>query len=117
MAQNFESTEINDNDKLMALLSWLIEAIVPLIVLLSESSKNRKFQRFHAINSLLVTAVEVILYVLSTCLSFVGIGFVCFIVVPLVALGVRIYFGIKAYQGDYTEVPGLTQLAKNQKWL
>lgn len=119
MAQN-QSMNVTDNDKLMSLLAWIISVIVPLICLFAEGNKNSKFQRYHAINSLMVTAVEVIVSVIIMCpLSILtaGVGGICAIPLTLVFLGAQIYYGVKAYQGEMLEVPGLTQFAKNQGWL
>src|SRR4051812_35943786 len=47
--------EANQDDKLIALLSYVTQIIIPLImpviILLSESSKKRPFQRYHAVQS------------------------------------------------------------------
>jgi len=48
--------EANSDDRLIALLAYVsqifIPLIMPLIILISESSKKRPFQRYHAIQSL-----------------------------------------------------------------
>nr|MBP6440007.1 hypothetical protein [Caldilineaceae bacterium] len=53
--------EANSDDRLIALLSYvtqiIIPVIMPLIVLLSESSNKRPFQRYHAVQSLAFAAV------------------------------------------------------------
>ena len=55
--QNSEIDVLADSDdRLIALLSYatqiVIPVIMPIIVLLSESSKKRPFQRYHAVQSL-----------------------------------------------------------------
>src|SRR5690606_30873845 len=49
------------DDKLIAMLAYvtqiLIPFIMPVIILLSESSKKRPFQRYHAVQSLALTVV------------------------------------------------------------
>ena len=100
--RNQETTEITDNDKTMALLAHMLGLIVPLIILLSESKKNRSFQHYHAINSLmfsgLVFAISLVfvcpISILVGALSF-GIGDLCFIPIYLVVFGFQIYFGLK----------------------
>ena len=128
------SSEINDNDKLMSLLAYIIGLIVPLIILLSDSNKNRPFQRYHAIQSLLLSAVFFIFSIVVGCLlglitivaglltlgigvGIGGIGGICSLPLGLVFLGITIYFGIEAYQGKYVVIPMLTDFAKKQNWL
>jgi uncharacterized membrane protein len=125
MSENMTpDTEITDNDKLMALLAYIISLIVPLIILLSETNKQRPFQRYHAIQSLLLSAVIVIAsFVIGCPLSLIiglltaGFGAICTAPLGLVFLAVLIYYGIEAYQGKYTVIPVLTDFAKNQGWL
>lgn len=115
--------DITDNDKLMALLAYLIAVIVPLIILLSEEMKKRAFQRYHAIQSLGLSAacilyeiVACLLYTLLTTLSAGILGFCLWILwfLPLIPM---IYYAIKAYQGEYVEIPVLTNFMKQQGWL
>jgi uncharacterized membrane protein len=100
------SPDITSDDKLWALLSYLLTPIVPVIILLMEDKKNRPFLRFHAIQALAFCAVMYITYiiVIGCCLS----------PVYLVA---SIYYGIKAYNGEYITIPYLTDFCKKQKWL
>jgi uncharacterized membrane protein len=121
---NQDSSNITDQDKIMALLSYIISLIVPIIILLSESSKNRHFQRYHAINSLVFSGTTFIgsllficpLVILATIFSF-GIGNLCFLPLYIVVFGFQIYFGVKANQGEYVEIPVLTNLARGWGWL
>lgn len=115
--------DITDNDKLMALLAYLIGVIVPLIILLSEEMKKRAFQRYHAIQSLGLSAacilyeiVACLLYTLLTTVSAGILGFCLWILwfLPLIPM---IYYAIKAYQGEYVEIPVLTNFMKQQGWL
>jgi uncharacterized membrane protein len=125
MSENMNpDTEITENDKLMGLLSYIIGLIVPLIILLSETNKERPFQRYHAIQSLVLSAAMVIASIVIVCpLSLIigfltaGIGGLCTAPIGLVFLAVAIYYGIEAYQGKYSEIPVLTDFAKNQGWL
>lgn len=101
--------EINDQDKLMAALSYPIW-IVALVVLLVEDMKNRPFQKYHAVQAL---AVNVVIFVLGVVLSWTGIGCCLALLLWLVT----IYWAIKAYQGEYFEIPALTDFLKGQGWL
>jgi uncharacterized membrane protein len=123
----------NNDDKLIALLSYmtqiLIPVIMPVIVLLSESSKKRPFQRYHAVQSL---ALSVLFMVLGAA---VAVGTAIIQVVPLVGqlVGLLVfcltpvawlmyviallYYGYQAYQGKRFAIPGLTSLLRDQGWL
>lgn len=109
MTDQFSTSGITSDDKLWALLSWLIAPVVPIIVLLMEDKKNRPFIKYHAIHGLIWSLV---FYILGTILSFVVVG-VC---VFAVGFGFSIYWGIKSYQGEMVKVPLLTDFVKNQGW-
>jgi uncharacterized membrane protein len=102
-------SEINDQDKLMAALSYPI-GIVAIVILLIEDMKSRPFQKYHAVQAL---AVNIVLIVLSIVLGWTVI-LAC---VPLLLWFVTIYWAIKAYQGEYFEIPILTDFLKKQGWL
>jgi uncharacterized membrane protein len=100
------ASEITSDDKLWALLSYLFTPLVPLIVLLMEDKKNRPFLKYHAVQALAFGVVMTISYVIviGCCLS------------PVYLVG-AIYYGIKAYNGEYITIPFLTDFCKQQKWL
>lgn len=123
----------NGDDRLIALLSYatqiLIPFVMPALVLLSESSKKRPFQRFHAIQSLALTTVLLVLGI------FIAVGTAIISIIPvigwLVALVVgclspiavlmawfaMVYYGYQAYQGKRFAIPGLTSFLKDQGWI
>lgn len=104
------SPEITSDDKLWAALGYPIP-IIAIIVLLMEEKKNRPFIKFHAVQSLLFNvAVWVIIFILSTVT--LGIGAIC---APLLWL-VTLWPAYDSYQGNYTEIPFLTNFMKNQGW-
>jgi len=98
----FGDDEITSNDKLWALLGYIF-GLVALIALLMEDKKNRPFIKYHAVQALMFTAITVVLSITA-----------CLWILPW-AYGV--YVGILAYQGQWTEVPVLTDFAKNQGWI
>jgi uncharacterized membrane protein len=106
MATPYAGTDITSDDKLWALLSWLLAPIVPIIVLLMEEKKARPFIKYHAINALLFNLIVVLL------LGSITVG--CIATIGVIA---EIYFAIKAYQGEWVKVPVLTDLAKGQGWI
>lgn len=123
----------DSDDRLIALLSYatqiLIPVIMPVIVLLSESSKKRPFQRYHAVQSLAFTVVFWGLIVLA------GIGTAVIQIVPLIGFLIGLmmacvvplawfaqailllYYGFQAYKGSRFAIPGLTSFLRDQNWL
>jgi uncharacterized membrane protein len=103
------ATDITDDDKLWSLLSW-ITGIVAIIVLFMEDKKGRPFIKYNAVMALVVLIViSVLVSIISavTC----GIG-----AITAVAYIYPIYLGIKAYQGEWVNVPVVTDFVKNQGW-
>ena len=111
MEENFvpNATDITDDDKLWALLSW-ITGIVAIIVLLMEDKKNRPFIKYNAV---LALAVLIVLSVLISIVSAItcGIG-----AITVIAYVYPIYLGIMSFQGKWVTVPWLTDFVKKQGW-
>jgi len=123
----------NSDDRLIALLSYITQIIIPvvmpIIVLLSESSKKRPFQRYHAVQSLGLAVAFILLGVL------VGVGTAILQVIPLIgwlvgfvvlclspiaylmAVVAMLYYGYQAYQGKRFAIPGLSSFMREQGWL
>jgi uncharacterized membrane protein len=95
------ASDVTADDKLWALLGWLIWPIA-LIVLLMEDKKSRPFLKYNAVQSLAVWIVAMVL-------SFICIG--------VVAIIYAIVLGIQAYQGKWVTVPVITDLCKKQRWI
>jgi uncharacterized membrane protein len=102
--------DITDNDKLMAALCYPIGVIMSVVILVSESMKDRPFQKFHAVQALVYWAVAI---VISVVLSFVVVG--CFIG-PLAWL-FSLWMAYKAYQGEYYELPVIADFIRKQGWV
>ncbi len=123
----------DSDDRLIALLCYvsqiLIPLILPVLVLLSESSRKRPFQRFHAVQSLALMLVFVVLGVLvavaTTILAMIPlVGWLVALVIaclsPVALLMVYlalVYYGYQAYQGKRFAIPGLTRFLQDQGWL
>ena len=110
--------DITDNDKLMAALSYPIP-FVAIIILLVEDMKSRPFQKFHAVQALAANAaLWVVIVVLGCILGAVTffIGGLCGIA-PVLLWLVTLYWAYQAYQGEYLEIPWLTEFLKGQGWL
>jgi len=102
--------DISDDDKLWALLSYIFAPVISIIVLLMEDKKNRPFIKYHSVQAL---ALGIIVIVLNIILAVTVVG----LCVPALLWVAMIYWGVKAYQGEYVEIPVLTNFMKGQGWL
>lgn len=99
---NMNTSDVNDSDKLWALLSMVFAPLVGIIALLMEDKKNRPFIKYYAVQS-------IVLGVLSILLSGVCIGVIVWVY--------GIYVGVKAYGGEVVQIPVITDFCKNQGWI
>ncbi len=98
--------EISSDDKLWALLAYVLSPIVPVIILLMEDKKNRPYIKEH-------NGQALVLGVIIAVLGFVLSWTVC---VPMLLWFYMIYLGIQAYQGQPVTIPVITDFVKNQGW-
>ncbi len=110
MSDQVGAAEITSDDKLWALLAYIITPIIPIILLLMEDKKNRPFIKYHSMQSLVW---GVLFYVVSAVTSVFFVG----ICIWFLGIIVTIYWGIKAYQGEWVKIPVLTDFVKNQGWV
>jgi len=104
MTQQTAASDLTQDDKLWALLSWLLWPVA-IAVLVMEDKKNRPFMRYNAVLSL---AFAVVLYVLGT----ITVG--CLLLVGGIY---AIVLAIQAFQGKWVTVPVLTDFIKKQHWV
>ena len=104
MTQQPMSSDLTSDDRLWALLGWLLWPVA-VIVLLMDDKKSRPFIKYNAVLSL---AFAVPLYVLGT----ITVG--CLFVLGAIY---AIVLGIQAYQGKWVTVPFLTDFIKKQGWV
>jgi len=102
--------DITSEDRLWALLSYLLTPLIPIIILLMEDKKNRPFIKAHYMQALVLGIVMV---VLGTILAFIPI---VNCIVPIVWLLIVILYAIKANKGEYIDIPVITNFVKNQGW-
>jgi uncharacterized membrane protein len=102
--------EITSDDKLWALLSYLLAPLVSIIMLVLEDKKDRPFIKFHAVQSTVLGAIEMILSIL---IGWTVVG----LCVPALLWVAMVYWGIQAYNGQYVEVPFVTDFIKKQGWI
>ena len=101
--------DITSDDKLWALLSYILTPIVPIIVLLMDDKKSRPYIKLHAVQAL---AWGVIYWAISALLAVVFVG----ICTSLIGVALSIWWGIKAYQGQEFKIPVITDFVKKQGW-
>lgn len=111
MSDIYSSPEdITSDDRLWALLSYIINPLVPIIILFMEDKKNRPFIKAHYMQALILGIVLIILNTILALIPVLG----C--ITPFITLGVSIWLGIRAYKGEYINLPVITEFVKNQGW-
>jgi uncharacterized protein len=103
--------EVTNDDKLWALLAYVLTPLVPIIILLMEDKKNRPFIRAHNIQALIWGIVNLIG---GTILS--SVLFFCFGLPSLILWAIGVYWGIQAYNGKMVEIPVISNLVRSQGW-
>jgi len=109
MSQAPVSPDVTSDDKLWALLAYILTPIVPIIIMLMEDKKNRPFIRAH-------NAQALVLGIISLIIGIVLGWTIVLACVPLLIFFYCIYLGIQAYNGKYNEIPVITNWVKNQGW-
>lgn len=113
--------EVSREDRLLAALCYPFWFLAFLILNLSPVLKRQRFVRYHAFQAFFLgMAIWVGLVVLGTAASFIGrflwpIGFLYFLLNKVLGLGALIITGwcsLKAWQGDYVQLPYVTEFAK-----
>ena len=97
------SPEITSDDRLWAALAYIFTPLIPIILMLLEDKKDRPFIKAHNVQALILGIVVIILAAVT-----MGCGAILF-------LGLW-FLAYKAYQGEYVEIPWLTNFIKNQGW-
>jgi uncharacterized membrane protein len=102
MSQESMNPEISSDDKLWAMLGYLIP-LIALVVLFMEDKKNRPYVKFNAVQSLVAT---VVLSILSTVTC--GFGAVLFLIM--------LWWAYQAYQGQDVRIPMISDFIRKQGW-
>jgi uncharacterized membrane protein len=105
------SSDITSDDKLWALLGYII-ALLAVIVLFMEEKKSRPFIKFHAVQSIVLWVVITIVYIIGSIVT-LGIGSICLWILFFIPL----WPAIDSFNGKYTNIPVLTDFIKGQKWV
>ena len=126
-SRTYDPDATND-DRIMAALAYasqlLIPLLLPIIILISETSKRRPFQRYHAVQSIavgiVVWSLELVLFVMAgTALgTLILVLCLCIILPAMIALWLLpLYYAMLAYNGKRFRIRGLTQFLEDQRWL
>jgi uncharacterized membrane protein len=110
MDQQFSPNDVTSDDRLWALLAYILTPIVPIIILLMPDKKARPFLKAHNTQALILGIVEWVLNAILTPLA--GIG--C--ITGVIFLGINIWLGVRANKGEIIVLPWLTDFIKQQGW-
>jgi len=102
-----EDAGVSSDDKLVALLAYVLTPLAPIIILLMEDKKNRPFIRAHNAQALIWGIIVAVLSIPSS---------ICLFIPTVLMWGAGVYWGFKAYQGEYVNIPVITDFAKKQGW-
>jgi uncharacterized membrane protein len=112
----------SSDDNLFGALCYIIGILVPLFVLFTDKKSN-KFLAFHAWQSLIFTAVWIVIWIgltfLTVVLSFQTSGLGGFLGCLFLPLGLVVLVGVlfvayKAYQGEKFKMPIIGDFAEKQ---
>jgi uncharacterized membrane protein len=110
MSEQPMNPEITSDDKLWAMLAYILTPLIPVIILFMEDKKNRPFIKAHNAQALVI---GVVLWIINAILTPV-LGLGC--ITSILTLILVIYFGIQAYNGKTVTIPVVTDFVKNQGW-
>jgi uncharacterized protein len=99
--------DVSDDDRLWALLAYVLSPLIPILILLIEDKKNRPFLKAHNVQALIWGVLTWIVWGASSPL----------LCIPgILMLAVSIYWGWQAYQGKMVKIPILSDFVRNQGW-
>ncbi len=105
--------EISSDDKLWALLAYVLSPVLPIIIMLMEEKKNRPFLKLHNMQALVAGIAIIVVTLVLGLIPVIG----C--ISPLVALAgwvALIYWGVQAYNGKSVTIPVVTDFVKGRGW-
>ena len=108
-AQFNPSPEISDDDRLWAMLSYILSPIVPIILLLIPEKRERPFLKAHVAQSLVF---GVAVYLISALFGGIILG----TIIRIAGFVFEIIWGLAANRGEYVTIPVITDLCKKQGW-
>ena len=103
----YTEEQITSDDKLWAALAYFFSPIISIVILLMDDKKERPFIKAHNVQALVA---GIVMYVVVTPIAVITLG--CGSIIFLIMW----YWAYKAYQGEYVEIPLITNFVKNQGW-
>ena len=92
---------VNDTSKILAALGYLI-VVVAIVAMLIEPYKNEKFVKFHAVQGIALWVVGLVVNIVPVVGQIVSVAIFVVMIIGL----------IKAFQGQYWEIPVLYGIVK-----
>ena len=108
MSENI-SPDATSDDKLWAALTYVFTPLVPIIIFILEDKKDRPFIKAHNAQAF---AYGIILLGVTFVTSFILIG----LCIGILGWFLQLYWGYKAYQGEYINIPVISDFVKKQGW-
>jgi uncharacterized membrane protein len=112
MNQQFSPNDVTSDDRLWALLAYLLSPLVPVLIMLLEDKKSRPFLKAHNMQALILGIAEYIVVAILSAISFGILG--C--IVGIAVLVINIMYGMKANKGEVFEIPVITNFVRQQGW-
>lgn len=103
-----EDMGVSDDDRLWALLAYVLTPLLPIVIMLLEDKKNRPFLKAH-------NAQALVWGLINTIVSVTISPFLCGIP-SLVLWLVGAFWGYQAFQGKQVEIPVISDFVRNQGW-
>jgi uncharacterized membrane protein len=115
MSEQFNpSPEISDNDRLWAMLSYILSPIVPIILLLIPEKRNRPFLKAHLTQSLVFGLV--INIILTYRNLYINNRPFLDLIIVIASFIFKVIWGLAANRGKYVYIPVITNFCKKQGW-
>lgn len=108
--EKIEKSSTGLDENVAALISIVFAPITSLIFFLIE--KDSKFVKFHALQSGILAIALLLLNIILGVIPV--IGWIILLILPIATLALYIYMLIKAYQGEWFELPVIGKLAMDQ---
>lgn len=113
---------VTDDDRLMALLAYVVPVVVPAIILLKTELKERAYQKYHAVQSLGLSVVSIAFWIVLTVITGAMSALCCPLAcvtgllyfAPLIAMA---YYGYRAHEMQDFDIPYLTEFMLQNGWL
>jgi uncharacterized membrane protein len=108
--QNVSTPEVTSDDKLWGMLAYLLNPIIPIVILLMDDKKKRPFLKYHSVQAIAYYIVMTVAVTLASFTIILGI------ILGIGAFILWILWSVKAYQGEWIKIPVITDFCKKQGW-